>query len=120
MRIHAKDGRCITVDVKAVFALWADPTLATTQIASRLGLTKNQMWNVSQRLKLPNRPRAEMERLAAPTPEEISERAAAVRAGWSPAERERRIVGPGRRSWSMPSYAYDGRAVAFQATEHEF
>jgi hypothetical protein len=120
MRIHTKDGRCIVVDVKAVFALWADPTLGTTQIAAMLGLTKNQMWNVSQRLKLPRRPRAEMERLAAPTEEQIAERCAEVRAGWTDAEREKRCVGRGQRPWRLPSYAYDGRAVMFQPAEREF
>jgi hypothetical protein len=120
MELRTRDGRCIVVDARKVFALWANPELGTLEIASRLGLTKSQIWCVSRRLRLPPRPRAEMERLSAPSPEEIADRCAQVRAGWSDEEREKRIVGPRRRQWSMPAYAYDGRAVAFQATEHEF
>jgi transposase len=37
-----------------------------------------------------------------PTPEEIAERAAEIRAGWSEEEEQRRIVGKGRHRWSPP------------------
>jgi hypothetical protein len=120
MELRTKDGRCIVVDARKVFALWANPELGTLEIASRLGLTKSQIWCVSRRLRLPPRPRAEMERLSAPSPEEIAERCAQVRAGWSDEEREKRCVGQGQRSWRLPSYAYDGRDVMFQPAEREF
>jgi hypothetical protein len=41
---------------------------------------------------------------------------AQIRAGWPAGEAERRLVGCGRRSWSLPSYAFDGRGCAFTET----
>jgi hypothetical protein len=40
-----------------------------------------------------------------PTAEEIAERAAEIRARWSPAEEKRRCAGAGRVSYGIPSYA---------------
>ena len=39
-----------------------------------------------------------------PTPEEIEERAAEVRKGWSPEEEQRRIVGRTRARYEVPNY----------------
>lgn len=40
-----------------------------------------------------------------PSPEEIAERAAAIRATWSESERERRLVCPDRVAWTPPLFA---------------
>lgn len=48
-----------------------------------------------------------------PTPEQIEERAAEIRAAWSEAERERRDVGKRAVRWSPPQLSYDGRNMTF-------
>lgn len=45
------------------------------------------------------------ERTGDPSPEEIAERAAAIRATWSESERERRLVCPDRVAWTPPLFA---------------
>jgi hypothetical protein len=39
-----------------------------------------------------------------PTPDQIQQRAAKVRAKWTPAELERRRVGPRQEIWTAPDY----------------
>ena len=121
MEMRTRDGQSITIDVKRLFALWGG-NMGTMQIAAAMGLTKNQVWSAARRLGLPTRPRSGSDRdqRENPTPEQIAERAAAVRAGWPEGEAERRMVGQRQRRWSLPSYAYNGRDCAFQATEHQF
>lgn len=121
MEMRTRGGQSITIDVKKLFALWGSD-LGTMQIAAEMGLTKNQVWSASRRLGLPTRPRSGSDRdqRENPTPEQIAERAAAVRAGWPAGEAERRFVGARSIGWSIPAYAFNGRDASFKATEHEF
>lgn len=120
MQMRTRAGQYVTIDVKKLFALWAG-NLGTMQIAAEMGLTKNQVWSAARRLGLPTRPRSGSDRdqRENPTPDEIAKRAAVVRAGWTPSEARRRLVG-GCRRWSIPAYSYNGRDAAFTPTEHEF
>lgn len=121
MQMRTRDGQSVTIDIKKLFALWSSD-LGTMEIAAKMGLTKNQVWSASRRLGLPTRPRSGSDRdqRERPTPEEIAERAAEVRAGWAPGEAEKRLVGRLRKRWSIPAYSFNGRDAAFTPSEHEF
>ena len=121
MEIRARDGQRIVVNVKRLCELWAG-NMGTMQIAAAMGLTKTQVWSASRRLGLPTRPRSGSDRdqRENPTPEQIAQRAAEVRAGWPPGEEEKRLVGPRRKRYSIPNYSFNGRDCAFQHTEHQF
>jgi hypothetical protein len=72
---------------------------------------------VKDRYKLPTRAKAVAStgpaEVEPPSPEEIAERAAAIRETWSPEEEERRRGGP-RHRVEMRRFCYDGRGVSFK------
>jgi len=75
---------------------------SVAEVARRFGVSNQviygrvRMWGLSlDDLKEPD---------TGPSPEEIAERAAEVRARWSSRERARRIVGGPPRRWRPPSY----------------
>lgn len=121
MRLNMRGGRHVVVDVKKVCELWRTP-MGSCEIAAAVGLTKTQLWVAANRLGLPKRPRSGSDRdpHGSPTPEEIAERAAAIRAAWPEGEAEKRLVGRLRSSYRIPHYSYNGRDCAFQRTEHQF
>ena len=51
-------------------------------------------------------------RASAPTPDEIRQRAAAVRSGWSEVERLNRLAGPGHNVGSFEGERHGGRHVS--------
>lgn len=122
--------REVDVDVSEIFRLWGSD-LRNDEVAIALGLTRGQMWSLSRRLKLPQRPdhlRAWTEQTGRqqddPTPEEIAERAAEVRAGWDDATRATRTVGRVNRRYEIPAFRCSansaGRHVSFARVNHEF
>ena len=121
MKMRTRDGQSVTIDVKRLFALWGG-NMGTMQIAAAMGMTKNQVWSAARRLGLPTRPRSGSERdqRENPTPEQIAERAAAVRAAWPAGEAEKRMVGRLRGNYRIPHYSFNGRDCAFHQTEHQF
>jgi hypothetical protein len=84
------------IDVPTLFRLWHSD-MRSDDIAVELGITRDQLYRAKVWLKLPNRlvryNEKAKQRLNDPTPEEIEERAAVVRAGWPPGEAEKRLVG---------------------------
>lgn len=108
-------GARLTVDVKKLFELWASG-MRQYEICQELGIRPGTFWQVRNRYALPKRAPARPERgreTPPPTPEEIAERAAAVRANWSEEEMERRAVGRLRGSLGIRSYSFDRRNMAF-------
>lgn len=94
--------------------LWNDTTLTVKDIAEKYHIAINTVWNTAKRLNLGCKPLDEPEMLPGdPTPEEIEERCAELRATW-PAWR---LLGLGGRAWSdedgyiatvdIPSFATD-------------
>lgn len=76
-------------------AAWASGS-AMVEITSALGITKDQLIRLRNVLRLPLRldraARARPEPMRDPTPAEIAERAAAIRAGWDARTEEARRV----------------------------
>jgi hypothetical protein len=103
------------VDKQKLVELWAtDQT--TAEIAAILGITPAQLYSAARRHALPRRTnlvRRLPDKVPDPTPAELLERARAVRMSWTPEEREKRRVGPQRRRWEIPTFAfnYDGVLV---------
>lgn len=107
----------LKVDVVELFRLWRSP-LRNDELADALGCPRGSLHYLAARYKLPKRtPEKWAKRTGAkrdlPTPQEIADRAAAIRATWSEEEKERRMVGKRTRSWQMPAYAFARRDVAF-------
>jgi hypothetical protein len=91
------------VDVEYLKLHWK--TTKVSVIAAHLRMEEPAIRRLAIRLKLGPRPaRLPDEDVEEPSPQEISERAASVRAQWSPEERERRRVGQprGRKRWTVP------------------
>ncbi len=102
------------IDVPALFRLWA-AGVAEREICQTLGIRHGSFYVVKARLKLPPRAKAKPEddfaEVEPPTPEEIAERAAAIRSTWSPEEEERRRVGR-PTAFRMRNYRFDRQGVA--------
>ena len=120
----------VKIQPHEVYKLWWGD-LPNDKLAESLGLTRGQLWALAKRLKLPKRPK----HLRAwtvnngltkddPTPQEITERAAAIRAGWPDGEAEKRMVGRRSQRYEMPAFRCiantAGRNVSFVRANHEF
>jgi hypothetical protein len=111
-----------SVDAVKLFTLW-NSDLDNGAVSSALGVSRYQLYAIGRRYGLAPRihVRSAVGRernnddVEIPT-EEFEARKAEVQALWSDEEREKRRVGPTARKWKLPSYAYDGRVCAFQAT----
>lgn len=104
--------------VRALFQLWHDHSVSNDELTKLLGITRHQFYALKAKHCLPRRPTqcqwvtarsADGER--EPTQEEIAERAAQVRATWTPEEEERRRVGPRRKEWAAPKYHFRWNGV---------
>lgn len=107
----------LKVDTLTLFRLW-NSSLRNDELADALGAPRGSLHYLAARYKLPKRNpalRAKRtgEKQTSPTPEEIAERAAAIRATWSEEEHERRRVGRRAQQWQPPAYAFARRDVAF-------
>lgn len=100
------------VDKKKLRELWRTER-TNADIAAELGITTVQLYVAGRKLKLEQRwghVRRVYEKHTDPTPEEIAERAAAIRAEWPEGEAERRLVGNVTNPrWTMPAFTFDRR-----------
>jgi transposase-like protein len=104
------------IDVPKLFRLWNTPGLTINEVAAALGVSLNVLRKARDRYGLsdtpPELPDDGEPKDGDPTPEEIAERAAAIRAEWP----------EGR--WSEVShavtcrYSYDGRQRTFRRLSH--
>lgn len=101
------------IDTDLLRDLWFDSGVAITDICVRLGVSQDTIYKNAKQIGLPRRPRAERLSDKDPTPEEIEERSAVIRAGWSESEAERRRVGGKRQEWSPPHFVNSGRQILF-------
>lgn len=103
-------------DVATLHALWYSK-MTNAELCLALKVSRGSLDVLRKRYKLDNRPfernNPEYKVDTTPTPEEIAERSAAIRATWSDEEREKRAGGPGPVRWQMPAYAFDRRDIAF-------
>lgn len=80
---------------------WQSDTISR-EICKKYGISRGHLHAVANSLGLGRRPVSSWEthpQVPDPTPEEIAERAAEVRAGWSEYDRERRRVGVACGPW---------------------
>lgn len=103
------------IDVPLLFRLWhMHPSqMPTSEIAKKLGVSPSFLYRCRVKHKLPDRERVYHHEDDDPTPQEIAERAAEIRASWPEGEEARRSVGTRGRSWTPPSYVYDGRNCSY-------
>lgn len=100
--MHSRDER--------VRELWKTHTIA--EIAAAVGTSSSSVSRLAARLNLPGK-LAFMESKESPTPEEIEERAAEVRAGWTRSEERRRRVGR-EEAYTVPCLTNRQMFPAFQ------
>jgi hypothetical protein len=107
------------VDVPTLFRLWHDYNVSNHELMRRLNITLATFYTLRDRHKLPKRPascyRANSSQEAhskCPSPEEIAERAAAIRQGWSDEERVKRMGGSNEpERWTPPQFHWNHRGV---------
>ena len=110
----------LTVDVPKLFELW-NSGASQYDISIVLGIRPGTFWQVRKRYALPKRKPAKPVRASHepdPTPEELVELCAAVRARWSEEETERRRVGRGVEQVRLRSYSFDRRGFAFSGVDY--
>ena len=85
------------------------------RIAAEVGLTLDELraaiariWRTNYHTQVAATGRMPQQRLADPTPEEIAERAAEVRQGWSEMEHRRRAGLPESAGWEAPTISVRG------------
>lgn len=81
------------------------PVLSVAQIADKYKTTRATVYSRARMWGLPARSeRQDDDSETSPSPEEIAERAAEVRRGWTGQERASRLVGSARshRRWTIP------------------
>lgn len=103
------------VDIAEMTKLWNDSTIRNDDLARRLGVTPPQLHSLRHRFGLPTRYFAKEPKIELST-SEIRRRAAAIRRGWTPEEREKRRVGLRRKQWVLPEFDYDHKRSVFTAT----
>lgn len=110
--------RRIAIDVQRLFSLW-NTNLRNDQLAEALGVTRDSLSSLRMRYGLPIRKHASLRgnysHQPDPTEDEIRERAAAVRARWTPEEEESRRLAA--KPYTIPCFAYDGRTVEFSGVD---
>lgn len=94
-------------DIPRLYRLW-NTRLSNYEIAIAMGFSVTTLKTIARRHHLPSRRVVERSRSKSPdpTPEEIAERAAAVRSLWSAAARIERRFG-GRRGSTKAFHMYD-------------
>lgn len=99
-------------DRKKVRELWTTER-SNADIAAELGLSLLQLYAAGRKLKLRDRSvyvNRVYEKSADPTPEEIAERCAEIRAEWPDGEEDRRFVGSVvAPKWTIPAFTFDRR-----------
>ena len=102
-----------SIDVPLLFKLW-HTELKNDELASRIGVARGHLWYLRQKYGLPGRKKRRTRPPSDdPTPEEIAERCAEVRRGWSAEEEARRLCGKPTR-WRPPQYhKFDPKTMTF-------
>ena len=99
-------------DRQKVRQLWTTER-SNSDIAAELGLSLLQLYAAGRKLKLRDRSvyvNRVYEKSVDPTPEEIAERCAEIRAEWPDGEEERRLVGNvAAPRWTIPGFHFDRR-----------
>lgn len=110
-------GHETETDLPKLFELWASP-MTFDEVQKALGVSHSKLYRLAKRHKLPLRARMAQDRKNArepdPTAEEIAQRAAEIRAGWSEQEHERR-AGKRTAMWEAPEYVYEANTSTFAA-----
>ena len=110
----------VKVDVPVLFKMWADGA-SRYEICTMLGIRPGAFQHLRRKYALPkrNKGRPSLGSLEPdPTPEELAERCAAVRAKWSEEETERRRVGRGVEAVRLRSYSFNHRDFAFSGMDY--
>lgn len=104
------------IDVPLLFRLWNTPGISINEVAAEMGVSLNILRKLRERYGLSESPAEEDEdgepKEGDPTPEEIAERAAEVRASWP----ESRMSGA--TDAVTCRYSYDGRQRTFRKLSH--
>jgi hypothetical protein len=91
---------CPPIDMKYLAHLWKSE-MKSDQICEHLGCTRGHLYNLVRKHRLGRRPTqftaARNTETPDPTPDEIKERTAAIRATWTPEERLSRLASCYRR-----------------------
>lgn len=103
------------VTLEQLTELWDDGTIRNDELAKRIGVPPSYLHVLRLRYRLKRRyyqpePKQEI------SIEEIKRRAAEIRRGWSPEERQKRAIGVRRRHWQPPAYDYDHRNAVYTPT----
>lgn len=108
----------VRVDTALLFRVWHSD-MSNAEAMKTLGVSRAQFYALGQLHHLGRRSPAQVSKARRDreepeiTEDEFEARKAEVQARWSPEERERRIVGPARRAWRPPAFAFNGRVCAF-------
>lgn len=107
------------INVPELFRLW-NSDMTNTELCEHFQITGGSLWSLRKKYGLPQRPRVThrdtLRRPEDPTPEEIVERAAEMRARRS-AEEKKRMEKAGRTRWEMPLYSV-GRDFVITGVAH--
>jgi hypothetical protein len=102
------------INVPLLFSLW-NTDIENRALAEKLGIANSRLWEIKKRYGLPSRKRRHQTETDDPTPEEIAERSAQIRAKWTDSEESLRRAGTGE-SWRPPSYStFDRQTMSFRA-----
>lgn len=103
------------VDSLRLWKLW-QTNVPYEDICNELKISKSQLFRMARQRGLKHRPRPPRSGrpIIDPTPLEIRQRSAAIRANWSPEEENSRRVGWKNRSVTAMKYAYDNRIGVFR------
>jgi transposase-like protein len=97
------------MDKKKFTRIWSTST-SVKEVCGKTGITDQSAYYWARKFSLSAFHAVEEDKMT-PTQEEIAERAAEVRKGWSPAEEERRCAGTNRVRYEVPSCTFAcGRA----------
>lgn len=101
-------GQTKRVSIPTLFKLWHGGT-NNKEICSKLSISPAYLRKLVKQYKLPRRERGDYgkSRIIDPTPEELEQRMAETRAGWTEREADSRYCGPRREAWQPPAYTYN-------------
>lgn len=108
------------IDTMLLWKLWHNGTSAD-EICTQLGISHTRLLGLAKRFNLRDAEKIRRPRTGKPvidpTPEELAQRAAVVRASWTPEERERRRLGGGRLPVEIKSFSF-GLDYSFSSIDH--
>lgn len=110
---------CPPIDLKYLTYLWKSE-MKSDQICEELGCTRGALYNLVRKHRLGRRPpqfsAARNTETPDPTPEQIAERAAAIRATWTPEERRSRMAKCYRpKRVEIRNFHFDREAYTFSS-----